>query len=76
MEQQQAIAVLKQGLAALFPYADPQDDPNHERARDQRLMGKALESLAKASGSNDRCDVTSEAQGNGLHVSSPRHGRS
>lgn len=46
MQKQQAIATLKQGLAALFPYADPKDDPDRERARDQLQMHEALRVLS------------------------------
>jgi hypothetical protein len=49
MEKQQAIATLEQGFAALYPYTNPQDDPNHARARDQRLMREALRVLVDSS---------------------------
>jgi hypothetical protein len=56
MEKPQAIATLEQGLVALFPYADPKDDPDRRRAQDQRLMREALDVLSKG------CDSTHNVQ--------------
>lgn len=45
--RKQAVEVIKQGLAALFPYADPKDDPDRARAADQVIMQNAIAVLEK-----------------------------
>ncbi len=48
MTHQQARVVLGQVLAALFPYSDPRDDPNRQRALDQKQATEALATLVSA----------------------------
>jgi hypothetical protein len=46
MDRTQAIATIQQAMLALFPYADPKDDPDRRRAADQIQCREALAVLA------------------------------
>lgn len=46
MDKPQAVATLRQALAALFPYPNTGDDPDERRAADQHQFYEAVDVLA------------------------------